>query len=161
MNRPLGVYWKPNKQFIDELVEYIGNKSVLEIFAGNGYLAHKLRSKGVNLIATSIFSSHDCHNLKMYSEVLVLDAISAVHEFHNRDVLLLSWPTTTIEAYRAIELWGPCKDIIFIGEVTDYSKNHLGGCSTDHFFESIEITSRFESYLGNYMEHAIICKFRG
>ena len=37
---------------------------------------------------------------------------------------------------------GPEKEIPYLGEVTDYSRGHLGGCATDEFFERMQFTRR-------------------
>lgn len=64
----------------------------------------------------------------------------------------------TLEVLKAAKAWGPDKDIVFIGEVTDYAKNHLGGCATDEFFEAIQVSRKFESYRGNLLEAAMVCR---
>lgn len=75
------------------------------------------------------------------------------------DVLLICWPVVTEEVLKAARLWGD-RPIVYIGEVTDYRKGHLGGCASDAFFEAIEHGQRFESYRGNPLEVAMVCKVR-
>jgi len=122
--------------FLDDLADLLAGKRVLEVFAGNGLLAASLAQRGIAITATSLFSGHDGHRAGLLYPVIELDAVAAVHAFGNdADILLMSWPTTTDAAAVAALVWGPVRDIIFIGEVTDYGKGHLGGCATDLFFE--------------------------
>ena len=160
MNRSLGVFWKQNDEFLNDLASILRDKRVLEIFAGNGYLASILESRGIQIRPTSLFSGHDAHEYKMYTFVYDMDAVRAVQNYgDDRDILLLSWPTTTIEALRAIQAWGPDRDIVYIGEITDYSKHHLGGCATDEFFEHLKIRSVIETYDGNIIEKAVVARY--
>lgn len=158
--RELGVYWKPSAAFVDELVQFLGGARVLEVFAGNGYLAALLAARGINIKATTRFAGHDGHDSGVYFDVEGMDAITAVRTYgRQRDVLLMSWPTVTPAALSAVEQWGADKDIVYIGEVTDYSKLQLGGCATDAFFEQVRVTRRFESYKGNFIESALVGRF--
>lgn len=158
--REVGVYWKPTVAFLDELETFIGGRKVLEIFAGNGFLTAHLANRGLDIKATTVFSGHDAHNSGVYFEVEELNAEAAVFDYGSeRDVLLVSWPTVTEAALRAVALWGESKDIIFIGEVTDYSKNQLGGCATDEFFEHVRFNKRFLSYEGSSYESALVGRF--
>lgn len=155
-----GTYWTPNPQFVDELTRFLENKRVLEIFAGNGYLAGLLSARGIDIRATTQFSGHDGHERGVYFDVEDVDAISAVHNYGpGHDVLLVCWPTVTTAVLHAVSLWGPDRDIVFVGEVTDHSKNHLGGCGTDAFFEHMSFTKRFETYKGNYIEQALVGRY--
>lgn len=155
------VYLSPTDEFIDELVDFLKGKRVLEIFAGNGYLASRLSKKGIDITATTMFSGHDGHDLKMYYDVIGVSAVPAVLKYgDSHDVLLVSWPTTTPDVLRAISVWGESKPFVYIGEVTDLSQNHLGGCATDEFFENIVFEHTFKTYKGNYIEHAGVCRFK-
>jgi hypothetical protein len=161
MKYPEYVYWKPNLEFISELTDYLSNKKVLEIFAGNGYLASLLKDKNIDIKATSILSGMDGHNIKLFDNVENIKASSAVSIYKNDyDVLMLCWPTTTEDAVKAILSWGPDKDIVFIGEYTDYSKHQLGGCATDLFFEITEDIHTFQSYKGNIYEKASVMRLK-
>ena len=154
-SRVMGCYWKPNPAFLDELAAYLKGKRVLEIFAGNGYLAACLTARGVDIVSTTEFSGHDAHRSGIYHPVLEMSARDAVLKYRSEsDTLLLSWPTVTIEAFCAAILWGSSKPIAYIGEYTDYSKNQLGGCATDEFFELLEFKSKFSAYQGSCWEAA-------
>lgn len=152
-----GVFWKPSSKFIDELATYLKGRKVLELFAGNGYLAGLLAAEGVEVLSTTIFSGHDTHEYGLYHDVEELSAVDAVLAYgDSRDILLVSWPTVTNAVLQAALLWGPGRPIVFIGEMTDYSKGHYGGCATDDFFEHFEVTHRFTTYRGNQQEHAVV-----
>ncbi|KVP96578.1 hypothetical protein WJ97_11885 [Burkholderia ubonensis] len=156
-----GVYWTPNAAFVAELVRFLGARPVLEVFAGNGYLAALLADCGVRITATSLFAGHDSHERGVYYDVKELAAVDAVRlEGARHEVLLLSWPTVTPAALAAVEAWGPGRDVVFIGEVTDYAKGHLGGCATDEFFERMDFHTQFKSYKGNMLEAAQVGRAR-
>jgi len=156
-----GIWWRPNPVFVQQLAAFLQGKRVLEIFAGNGYLAGLLQAQGVDITATTIFASHDCHELGLYFPVEELDAVSAVQRYGaDHDVLLLCWPTTVPAAFRAAQAWGSEKDIVYVGEVTDYSKFQLASCATDAFFEHMEFGQSFDAYEGNRQEVAAIGRFR-
>lgn len=160
LTRLPGTYWNPNPQFIDELVQFLDGKQVLEIFAGNGYLAGLLAARGIAIRSTTRFSGHDNHEHGVYYNVEELDAVSAVQAYGARsDVLLVCWPTVTPAVLEAVSYWGSSKDVAFIGEVTDYDKGHLGGCATDFFFTSMHFTRRFDTYQGNMMEAALVGRY--
>lgn len=160
LDRVPGCYWRPNPAFVDELTTFLQEKVVLEIFAGNGYLAGQLAARGITITATSLRSGHDSHEAGFYYPVANLHAVDAVVLSDVHDVLLMSWPTVTDAALQALLLWGAGRDIVFIGEMTDYAKNQLGGCATDEFFEAITVTHRFAKYEGNIYEHAIVCRLK-
>ena len=155
-----GVFWTPNAEFVDELAQFLQQQKVLEIFSGNGYLAGLLSNKGITVTATTRFSGHDSHEAGIYHPVEELDAVTAVRAYGDEhDVLLMSWPTVTNSALYAAAEWGGDRDIIFLGEVTDYTKGNLGGCATDAFWEHMNFTGRFTSYRGNMLEAALVGRF--
>lgn len=146
-----------SQPFIDELVSVLAGCKVLEVFAGNVFLAAHLAARGVSVSATTRFAGHDAHEHGLYYPVEEMDAVDAVLNYgHTHDVLLMCWPTTTPRALRAVEAWGAEKDVIFVGEVSDYSKGHLGGCATDEFFERMRWARRLASYQGNALEAALM-----
>lgn len=98
----------------------------------------------------------DAHEAGVYHPVENMNARDAVNAFgSDHDILLMCWPTATRAAVEACRAWGD-KPIVFIGEFTDYSKNHLGGCATDEFFSSFKLLQEFFSYKGNMLEKACI-----
>lgn len=153
-----GLFWRPNEAFITELAAALEGQKVLEVFAGNGYLASVLARRGVEVLATSLLSGMDAHSEGLYHPVVECDAVSAVQALGTgHDVLLMSWPTVTEQAFLAACLWGD-KPICFIGEVTCYASGRLGGCATDRFFECFAPEKTFASYHGYGTEKAFIGK---
>lgn len=152
-----GVFWRPNEQFIANIAQELNGKRVLEIFAGNGALAGLLSKAGVEIKATSILSGMDRHSEGLYYPVEHIDACGAVKKYaHVSDVLLICWPTVTDAVLDSLKIWGEGKDFLYIGEVTDYKRGHLGGCATDSFFENINIKKKIEGYCGNMLEMAFM-----
>ena len=157
-----GNYWHPNPVFVEELAEYLKGRKVLEIFAGNGYLAGLLAQRGIAVTATTRFAGHDSHESGVYYDVQEMEAVEAVHRYGaSHEVLLICWPTVTPAALNAVRAWGAGKDVVYIGEVTDYEKGQLGGCATDEFFEQMVFTHRFETYRGDIWESALAGRLRG
>jgi transcriptional regulator with XRE-family HTH domain len=144
--------------FVDELARWIGGRRVLEVFAGNGLLASKLASRGIDIISTSLFRGHDAHEEGMFHPVIEMEAsVAVLRHGEGRDVLLMAWPVSDETAARATALWGDAKPVIFIGEVTDLEKGHLGGCASDAFFEFTVETEAFGSYRPrNMLERAAV-----
>lgn len=159
--RPAGVFWRPNARFIVEIALWLEQRPVLEIFAGNGYLAALLAGHGVSVRATSIFAEWDYHASGLYHQVEPLSAQEAVVRYGSEaEVLLICWPTVTKAVLEAVELWGCDRDILYIGEVTDYAKGNLGGCATDEFFDRTYVAYEFALYKGNRMEHAQVRRLK-
>ena len=150
-----GAFWRPDPRMVEALAAELRGRKVLEIFGGNGLLARRLSDLGVDVLCTSLLSSMDAHERGVYHPVHDLDARQAVLEFgEGHEVLLICWPTVTDAALDACRLWGS-KPVAYVGEVTDYSKNHLGGCATDEFHEAARPAKRLP-YAGNMLEQAWI-----
>lgn len=133
--------------FLDDLARHLHGRRVLETFAGNGLLAHHLRRRGVDIHPTSLFTGHDGHEQEMHCEVEKIDArTAAIYYRDSHDVLLMCWPTPDECAMQSAMLWGEERPIVFIGEVTDLERGHLGGCASDLFFELSKETHSFDSY---------------
>ena len=160
MGRVPGVYWVATQGFVDELASYLRGKRVLEVFAGNGFLAANLARAGVDIHSTTIFAGHDAHERGIYFDVEEMRAEHAVlRHGPAADVLLMAWPTVTPSALRAAMLWGHDKPLVYIGEITNHSTGFLGGCATDDFFEALLVERRFESYCSRHAdEHAVVAR---
>jgi hypothetical protein len=162
--RQLGTFWQPNLAFITELANYLAGRKVLEIFGGNGLLAGYLASKGVAVTCTSILSSMDCHSSGVYHPITQMRAIGAVHALgNNHDVLLMCWPTVTMEVLACARAWGTGRNIVFAGEMTDYTLGPMGmgGCATDEFFEATEIVRAFSAYQPrNMLDKAVVLRLK-
>jgi len=130
------------------MAEYIGQRRVLEIMAGAGWLARALSDEGVPVIATDSGEWNERHDkmCRLYP-VEHLEASAAVARYPDAEVLLVSWPPygeTPIIA--ACERWGIGRPIINIGETA-------GGCNApdewwDHFWENRDIQIPLASWPG-------------
>lgn len=159
VERVPGSFWRPNPHFVDELAAALAGRKVLEIFAGNGYLAALLKSRGVEVTPTTIFATHDHHASGCYCPVEELEASQAVAKYGaSHGVLLICWPTVTDAVLRAALKWGPEKDIVFIGEWADSSRGLLGGCANDEFFAELQVVHTWDSYKGNMLETAVTAR---
>lgn len=148
-----GVFFQPQAAFLDELAQYLAGKRVLEVFAGNGLLAAHLAERKVMVTATSLFSGMDCSINGLYHPVEELSAVDAAGKYREtHDVLLMSWPTVTDEAYWAARIMG--KPVVIIGEYTDYAQSLLGGCATDEFWARATTVKVFSTYPGRRGEKA-------
>lgn len=160
--RPIS-YGNFTPAFIDDLARRLKGKRVLEVYAGNGYLASLLRSRGVDMVATTLFSGHDGHEQGMLSEVINMNVVEAVATLGGDfDILLVSWPTTSEELLKATRLWG-AKPIVFIGEVYNHDLLHGGyaGCASDAFFLAVDTLENIESYEPrNRLEKACVFRLR-
>ncbi|CAH6992765.1 conserved hypothetical protein [Vibrio chagasii] len=160
----VGLFAKLSSDFIDELADELRGKKVLEVFGGNGYLAFQLQSRGVKVMCTSILSGMDGHDINKFTDIEDIDAVEAVvkHGEHF-DVLLMSWPTVTMAAYKAAVLWGADKDIVYLGERTedpDAPLWQLAGCATDEFHAAVKPVRDFKHYTPkNHMDRAYVARF--
>lgn len=112
-----------------KLADWIGNRKALEVMAGAGWLAKALRIHGVDIVATDNYS-WDCDyhpRMVRVTEVLKMDGEEAVNTYKEADVLIMSWPPQTMDAYRIAEAWGTKRPIVYIGE-------ERGGCTAEDTF---------------------------
>ena len=162
--RTLGVFFRADEAFMDALAEKLSGLRVLEVFSGNGFLAANLARRGIEIKATSLRSGHDAHAEGFFFDVEECEAKEAVLRYGvEHDILLMCWPTVTEDAIRAVRLWtalcnaqGRPAPIAYVGEVTNYAKNHLGGCATDAFFDEVSPVLAIPGYRGNMLEQAFI-----
>ena len=130
------------KELIDELKMFIGDKKVLEVMGGNGYLSRCLHEAGVDIVCTDTnewaTSKKTNPMFKKWTNtwypIEQLDAVGAVEKYNDRDVVIMSWPPyyepTDVDVLKQC-LWGG-KILIYIGESE-------GGCTgTDQFFEIVD-----------------------
>jgi hypothetical protein len=85
---PKGIYCFYSKRLIDSLAAMIGDRSCLEIAAGDGTLARFLSDAGVNVTATDDYSWRD---VRFADSVLREDARKALAA-HRPEVVICSWP---------------------------------------------------------------------
>ena len=127
------------KELIEDFCNYIGNKKVLEICAGSGLLSKYLYDSGIDIIATDNYSWDDeisylwANSDHKYYNVIKMDAIDAMNDYPDRDIILLSWPEkgNTIDNNVLNKCVFENKTLILIGEIE-------GGCTgSTEFFDSV------------------------
>lgn len=116
-----------------ELADWIGNRKVLEIMAGRGWLAKALQEHGVRIIATDDMSWKHKHDGENLVPILSLDAVDAVKTIP-ADILLVSWSPYGSEVItNACREWGNERPIVYIGESED-------GCNApESFWQGFEL----------------------
>lgn len=119
------MYHYPNEKFVRELDAYIGNQSVLEIMAGQGYISAGLRVLSPNraLVATDNQSWQDqpgAHILPV-TDVINMDAIDALTKYGpTSDIILMSWAPDTddidMQVLNWVRTYAPNSKLLVIGE---------------------------------------------
>lgn len=147
-----------NEEWIDKLVTYFGDKKVLEVMSGCGSLAHILKTKGVDVIATDDFSWEGIASWNVeknyWTHIENLDAITSIEKYNDRDIILMSWAYMDKTAYNCLLKMREVNKnaiMIFIGEGS-------GGCTAnDNFYDEIDlcyenecrdINSSYQNWLG-------------
>jgi len=98
--------------WLKELTKLCKKKKVLEVYAGGGWLAKYLHSKGIQILATDNyqFMAEGLYEREPIFPVQQMYTEHAIDLFQdNFSVLLMSWPPRNVEALN----WQ--KDVIFIG----------------------------------------------
>lgn len=129
-----GMWAIVDKTWTKVLADWIGNRTVLEVMAGAGWLAKALSEHGVAITATDDYSWDGKKHTQMtrVHPVIKAHSLEAVLQY-NADILLVSWPPRGDETWTAtVRLWGNDKPIVYIGE-------GCGGYNApDSFFEKFE-----------------------
>ena len=114
--------------FARELAAWIGDRTVLEVMAGRGWLARALAEEGVSIIATDDNSWDDRHSKSgPVFPVVKEDALQAIVDV-DADILIMSWPPYGDEvAAEALATWGEGRPVVYIGE-------ERGGCNAPDSF---------------------------
>lgn len=119
--------------------DWVGDRSVLEIMCGAGWLAKALRAHGIRVCASDnrkLKNSPTFSKMKDVTTIVDFEASHAVRESSRCDILLVSWPPYEGSALsQACDLWGTERPIIYIGE-------GAGGCTADDEFHE-----NFDGYL--------------
>jgi hypothetical protein len=87
--QPKGIYCFYSKELIDKLAALVGDRSVLEIAAGDGTLSRFLAAGGVAITATDDYSWKK--TVQVPEDVLKQDARTALRK-HQPEVVICSWP---------------------------------------------------------------------
>lgn len=130
-----------------QLADWIDGRKVLEVMAGRGWLAKALASHGVDIIATDNQSwNHSKHGI---FDIQRIDAIAAVRQNDNSDILLIAWPPYNEPiATRTCDAWGTKRPIVYIGEGQN-------GCTADneffeHFYPDDDLMIKIPRWYGLY-----------
>lgn len=153
-----GMYAFVSWKWVIPFSEWIGDRKVLEVMSGGGYLAYALREKGVNMIATDTrkWETRSYHKDSGCPEpwtpllpIEKLNANKAITKYgKNCHILVISWPYMDDSAYHAIKLYhklNPQGLVVYIGE--------WGGCTASHlFFEHFDEVNdvNFKSVAAHY-----------
>lgn len=86
---PKGIYCFYSKPLIAALAELIGNRSCLEIAAGDGTLTRFLRDVGTNIVATD---DHSWSHSVRYADVVAKEEASVALRRRQPQVVVCSWP---------------------------------------------------------------------
>jgi hypothetical protein len=117
--------------FAKALADWIGDRLVLEIMAGPGWLAKALQDEDVNIIPTDNGEWDERHTKQVFLTAVAKEhALEAIAQNPDAEILLVSWPPYgEHDVVAACRLWGPGRPIIYIGE-------DMGGCNApDEFFK--------------------------
>lgn len=122
--------WGPiYKNFVKSLAKYIGDRKVLEVCCGNGWLSTGLMFYGVDIMPTDNFSWILSNRYKVNAYIKNMEAEEAILKYSDRDMILCSWaPYGDPVLERIYDLSKQYKKtFIFIGEIN-------GGCSGQEEF---------------------------
>lgn len=136
-----GMYAFVSEKWVTPLAEWIGNRKVLEVMAGRGWLAKALSDKGIDVRATDDLSWYkDKNGNDKWDTPLVplenLDAVKAVQKYGSTvDIIIMSWPPyESIDAYNVLMTMRKVNSdclMLYIGEGS-------GGCTAeDKFHETL------------------------
>lgn len=131
------LYGYLSKPLIDDLAVFLAGRHVVEAFAGRGHLSALLRERGVEIRPTSLRSGHNASGtLGHVIEVEDLSVAEAVTRYRDwMDVLLVCWLVADDSLRRALAYLPDGCLIVFIGEVTDYTRKPFAFLGV---FEAVE-----------------------
>jgi uncharacterized UPF0146 family protein len=140
-----------------ELAEWMDGRRCLEVMAGAGWISKALRSHGVDIVATDLDAAGKWGKRCTVDEVMPIDALAAVKNYSDAEILLVSWPPYKNQIIeRVVKEWGMERPIVYIGEP-------LGGCTaTEIFCRNLRVFKRIkipcwpglqdEVAIGRYLE---------
>jgi len=129
-----GMWAIVDKLWTKQLADWIGDRWVLEVMAGAGWLAKALMQHGIKVIATDSGEWNEMPHdkMKFVFPVQQIDGLTAVRKWtHASDVLIISWPPYgDMDICEICHQWGSEKPIVYIGEGE-------GGCNApDEFWRN-------------------------
>lgn len=135
---PKGIYCFYSRPLIRRLAALIGDRSALEVAAGDGTLTRFLREAGVEITATD---DHSWSAVSFPAEVERIDAVRAV-EVHRPQVVLCSWPPEGNAFEREILRAPSVETYVVIG-----SAAKVGAGDRDAYLRAEGFTERSEAKL--------------
>jgi hypothetical protein len=125
------------KAWVKELRIWIGDRSVLEIMGGAGWLAKALYEEGANIICTDDYSWDGSHkNMNRVFDVEKIEALDAIKKY-DCDIVMCSWPPHGDETIVRVAEQIPGKVFIYIGE-----QEH--GCNAPVEFMSLFCEDKYQ-----------------
>lgn len=131
----LGMWAIVDKTWTASLAKWIGERKVLEVMGGVGWLAKALSEHGIDIVCTDnnewVNGPHK--TAKFVFNVEQMDAKEAIKKHSDADILLVSWPPYDgNEVTEILKAWGNKRPVIYIGELD-------GGCNApEEFFDIFE-----------------------
>ncbi len=125
------VLW--NETILNDLSNFLENKSVLEVGAGSGFLSSELLKRNVEITASDVQVTHNSYGFKkFYCNVIESSAINMMNK-DIFDVIIMSWPNYESNfAYDVANNLKENQQLVYIGE-------GYGGCTAnDNFFDFVE-----------------------
>lgn len=121
----------PTPDVVGKIRDATHGKKILEVGAGNGLWAKLLKMSGSEIVATDSFESHGFREDNTYLPVHNLEAVAAIEQNRDCDVLMLIWPAyNTDMAERALKAFKG-STVVYIGE-------GCSGCNAnDEFFDEL------------------------
>jgi len=110
--QPKGIYCFYSRELITELKKIIGERSCLEIAAGDGTLSRFLTNQGVQTIATDDGSWS--HAINYPQSIVKLDAKEALHRYKPQ-IVLCSWPPAANSFEKQVFVTRSVQKYIMIG----------------------------------------------
>lgn len=131
--RRFGLWALLTWSFVDSLAARLRGERVLEVFAGTGWLAWALGTRGIKVVATDNYSW--AFPIPPRVPVIKMDATQAVLRYRNwATTLLMCWPPPSLAPEAALLRWPLGKKVVYIGEPR-------GGCTAaDGFFDLFQET---------------------
>ena len=123
------------EEYVQNLFNWLTGRSILDPFAGRGWLAKGLSDLGTDVEASDYDLTRWFDNDNLVFDVKEMFAINAAST-SNKDVMILSWVPYNLDVSDVCEAWGKDRTILFIGELGEC-------CSTYEFSETVR---KFKSF---------------